>query len=174
MKRVLLRFVCASLVTMMCMGLASCDSFWNTPDNPVNPDDNSGKEDIENIELTPEQVAETMEQLKAAQKEGAQITIAYAYKGVDYEATFERQGDGYAACTPSGGQADWGAWLGAMNGAKVSLKIANNGDGTADIKAVMHGTNGVDYIQDYIGINTIDPENFSFRFTVDSSYLVFE
>ena len=83
-------------------------------------------------------------------------------------------GDGYAACTPSGGQADWGAWLGAMNGAKVSLKIANNGDGTADIKAVMHGTNGVDYIQDYIGINTIDPENFYFRFTVDSSYLVFE
>ena len=83
-------------------------------------------------------------------------------------------GDGYAACTPSGGQADWGAWLAAMNGAKVTLKIANNGDGTADVKAVMHGTDGVDYIQDYIGINTIDPDDFYFRFTVDSSYLVFE
>ena len=83
-------------------------------------------------------------------------------------------GDGYAACTPSGGQADWGAWLSAMNGAKVTLKIANNGDGTADVKAVMHGTDGVDYIQDYIGINTIDPDDFYFRFTVDSSYLVFE
>ena len=83
-------------------------------------------------------------------------------------------GDGYAACTPSGGQADWGAWLAAMNGAKVTLKIANNGDGTADVKAVMHGTDGVDYIQDYIGINTIDPDDFYFRFTVDGSYLVFE
>ena len=83
-------------------------------------------------------------------------------------------GDGYAACTPSGGQADWGAWLAAMNGAKVTLKIANNGDGTADVKAVMHGTDGVDYIQDYIGINTIDPDDFYFRVTVDGSYLVFE
>ena len=83
-------------------------------------------------------------------------------------------GDGYAACTPSGGQADWGAWLAAMNGAKVELTIANNGDGTADVAAVMHGTDGVDYIQYYTGINTIDPDDFYFRLTVDSCYLVFE
>jgi hypothetical protein len=42
------------------------------------------------------------------------------------------------------------------------------------VKAVMHGTDGKEYTQDYIGINTIDPDNFYFRFTVDSSYLVFE
>ena len=83
-------------------------------------------------------------------------------------------GDGYNACKPSGGQADWGAWLSAMNGAKVTMQIANNGDGTADVKTVMHGTDGVDYIQDYIGINTIDPDDFYFRFTVDGSYLVFK
>ena len=84
-------------------------------------------------------------------------------------------GDGYAACTPSMEDGrDWDVWRPAMNGAKVSAKIVNNGDGTADIKVVMHGNNGVDYTQDYIGINTIDPENFYFRFTVDSSYLVFE
>lgn len=83
-------------------------------------------------------------------------------------------GDGYAACTPSGGQSDWGAWLGAMNGAKCSVQIANNGDGTADVKAVMHGTDGVDYIQDYIGINMIDPDDLYFRFTVDGCYLVFD
>lgn len=83
-------------------------------------------------------------------------------------------GDGYGACTPSGGQADWPLWLGAMNGAKVKLQVINNGDGTADVKAVMHGNDGVDYIQDYIGINMIDPDNFYFRFTVDGSYLVFE
>ena len=56
----------------------------------------------------------------------------------------------------------------------VEINKTDNGDGTADIKAVMHGTDGVDYIQNYIGINTIDPDNFYFRFTVDSSYLVFE
>jgi hypothetical protein len=83
-------------------------------------------------------------------------------------------GDGFAACTLSGGPADWGVWLSAMNGAKVTVQVSNNGDGTADVKAVMHGTNGVDYTQDYIGINTIDPDNFYVRFTVDSSYLKFE
>ena len=83
-------------------------------------------------------------------------------------------GDGYAVCTPSGGQADWGAWLAAMNGAKVTLQIANKGDGTADVKAVMHGTDGVDYVQDYIGINGIDPDDLYFRFTVDGCYLKFE
>ena len=82
-------------------------------------------------------------------------------------------GDGYAACTPSGGQTDWGAWLRAMNGAKVTLQVVNNGDGTADVKAVMHGTDGVNYVQDYIGINMIDPDNFYFRLTVDGSYLKF-
>ena len=83
-------------------------------------------------------------------------------------------GDGYAACTPSGGQEDWGKWLAAMNGAKVTVTIANNGNGTADVKAVMHGTDGVTYTQDYIGINTIDADDFYFRFTVDGCHMVFE
>jgi len=86
-------------------------------------------------------------------------------------------GDGYAACTATGGQPDdeaWAVWRDAMNGAKCTAQIVNNGDGTADVKVLMHGTNGVDYTQDYIGINTIDPDDLYFRFTVDSSYLVFE
>ena len=82
--------------------------------------------------------------------------------------------DGNTNLKTNGTQGDWATWLAAMNGAKVTLQIVNNGDGTADIKALMHGTNGVDYIQEYIGINTIDPDNFFFRFTVDGSYLVFE
>ena len=82
--------------------------------------------------------------------------------------------EGNANLKTSGGQADWGAWLAAMNGAKCTAQIVNNGDGTADIKVVMHGTDGKDYVQDYIGINTIDPDDLYFRFTVDSSYLVFE
>ena len=87
-------------------------------------------------------------------------------------------GNGYGACTATGGFGDdddaWATWRGAMNGAKCTAKIVNNGDGTADVKVVMHGTNGVDYTQDYTGINTIDPDNFYFRFTVDGSHLVFE
>ncbi len=84
-------------------------------------------------------------------------------------------GDGYGACTATMEEGrNWDAWRPAMNGAKVSAQIVNNGDGTADIKVVMHGTDGNDYTQDYIGINTVDPDNFYFNFTVDGSYLVFE
>lgn len=83
-------------------------------------------------------------------------------------------GNGYAACTLSGGQEDWATWLAAMNGAKVTVYITNNGDGTADIKAVMYGNDGKTYIQEYKGINTIDPDDMYFRFIVDHSCLVFD
>ena len=83
-------------------------------------------------------------------------------------------GTGYDACTPSGAQDDWATWLAAMDGAKVTAYITNNGDGTADVKTVMAGTDGVTYTQDYIGINTVDPDNFYFNFTVDNSHLEFD
>jgi hypothetical protein len=84
-------------------------------------------------------------------------------------------GNGYGACTATMEDGrDWATWLGAMNGAKVSVQIANKGDGTADIKCVMIGNDGNTYTQDYIGINTIDPDDCYFRFIVDGSYLVFE
>ena len=82
-------------------------------------------------------------------------------------------GDGYAACTPSGTQGDWATWLAAMDGAKVTTYVTNNGDGTADVKAVMEGTNGETYTQEYIGVNTVDPNDFYFRFTVDKCHLEF-
>ena len=83
-------------------------------------------------------------------------------------------GDGYASCTTSGGQADWGAWLAAMDGAKVTTYVTNNGDGTADVKAVMLGTDGNTYYQDYIGIGGVDPQDFYFHFTVDGSHIEFD
>ena len=83
-------------------------------------------------------------------------------------------GDGYGACSTSGGQADWGAWLKAMDGAKVTTYVTNNGDGTADVKAVMLGNDGNTYIQEYNGINTVDPNDFYFRFTVDGSHIEFD
>ena len=83
-------------------------------------------------------------------------------------------GNGYGTCTPSGGQTDWAAWLAAMDGAKVTTYVTNNGDGTADVKCVMVGTDGNTYYQDYIGINTVNPNDFYFRFTVDGSHLEFD
>ena len=74
----------------------------------------------------------------------------------------------------SGGQADWGAWLAAMNGAKVTTYVTNNGNGTADVKAVMKGTDDKTYVQEYKGISTIDPNDFYFRFTIDHSHIEFD
>ena len=83
-------------------------------------------------------------------------------------------GDGYAACTTSGGQSDWSAWLKAMDGAKVNVAVTNHGDGTADVQAVMFGKDGKIYTQEYKGINTIDANDFYFRFTVDGSHIEFD
>ncbi len=83
-------------------------------------------------------------------------------------------GDGYASCTPSCSQTDWAAWLKAMDGAKVTLSITNHGDGTADIHAVILGNDGNTYTQDYIGINTVEPDNCYFRVSVDGSHVAFE
>ena len=83
-------------------------------------------------------------------------------------------GTGYDACTLSGGQQDWGAWLKAMNGAKVKVAVTNNGNGTADVQMVMVGNDGKTYTQSYTGINTIDAGDFYFRFTVDGSHIEFD
>ena len=83
-------------------------------------------------------------------------------------------GAGYEACTLSGGQKDWGAWLKAMNGAKVKVAVTNNGNGTADVQMVMVGNDGKTYTQSYTGINTIDAGDFYFRFTVDGSHIEFD
>lgn len=78
-------------------------------------------------------------------------------------------------CQPSGGQTDWAAWLAAMDGARVTVMVTNNGDGTADVRSIMLGTDGQTYTQDYIGLNTItNPDDFYFHFTVDGSHIVFD
>ena len=78
-------------------------------------------------------------------------------------------------CTPSieDGR-DWNEWRTAMNGAKVTLTVTNNGDGTADVKAVMTGNNNKTYKQDYIGFKNLEPSDFYVRLSVDCCHLVFE
>ena len=61
-----------------------------------------------------------------------------------------------------------------MEGAKVTVTVTNNGDGTADVKAIMIGNDGEEYWQKYEGISISDPDDVWFRFTVDGSCLVFD
>lgn len=83
-------------------------------------------------------------------------------------------GNGYAACTPIGTQGDWATWLATMNGAKVKMFVTNCNNGTADIQAIVTGTDGSVTVQNYLGINTIDPSDLNVAFTVDSSHLKFD
>lgn len=69
---------------------------------------------------------------------------------------------------------DWDAWRAAMNGAKVTAKITNNGDGTADIVTDMLGNDGVLYQVQYLGLSGIDKEDMYFRFVCEGSHLVFD
>ena len=82
--------------------------------------------------------------------------------------------EGNEGLVTSGGQQDWGAWLAAMDGAKVKLSVTNCGDGTANVRVEMLGTDGVLYEQFYNGINNIDPENLYFNLTVDNSHILFD
>lgn len=87
--------------------------------------------------------------------------------GIDGNPSFQRKG-GF------GTDEEWATWRSAMNGAKVKARIFNNGDGTADVMITMLGTDGVTYQQDYLGINSIDPDDFFFRFSCEGAHLVFE
>ena len=82
--------------------------------------------------------------------------------------------DNNSNLTTSGGQSDWGAWLAAMDGAKVTTYVTNNGDGSADVVAIMEGNDGVVYQQMYQGIAVDNPNDFFFRFTVDGSHIEFD
>ncbi|MBQ9678910.1 MAG: hypothetical protein IJV44_12310, partial [Prevotella sp.] len=67
---------------------------------------------------------------------------------------------------------DWATWLKAMSLAKCTLTLYNYGDGTADIKCTMLGSDGVTYTQEYNTIE-VDKDNLYFAFTVDNSHVEF-
>lgn len=83
-------------------------------------------------------------------------------------------GDGYGTCTATTDVDNWDEWRPAMDGARVTTYVTNNGDGTADVKAVMDCTNMRTYVQEYKGISTVDPENFYFHYTVEGSHIEFD
>lgn len=83
-------------------------------------------------------------------------------------------GSGYGSCVHGGTQGDWAPWLASMDGAKVTVYITNINNGTADVQIVMRGTDGKTYTQHYLGINSINPNDLYFAFTIDSCHLVFD
>ena len=83
-------------------------------------------------------------------------------------------GSGYGSCVHGGTQGDWVPWLASMNGAKVTVYITNVSNGTADVQIVMRGTDGKTYTQHYLGIDSINPNDLYFAFTIDSCHLVFD
>ena len=86
----------------------------------------------------------------------------------------DQQQDEHVAKSMEAGR-DWAVWLAAMEGAKVTVSITNNGDNTANMKAVMVGNDGKTYTQEYKNLNTVtDSDNFYFHFTVDHCHMVFE
>lgn len=86
-------------------------------------------------------------------------------------------GPGYennAACIHYGTQGVWKDWLKGMNGAKVTVFVTNNGDGTADVLSTMEGTTGQKSTQYYYGLNNMNSNNLEFMLSVDGCHLVFE
>lgn len=83
-------------------------------------------------------------------------------------------GSGYGSCVHGGTQGDWAPWLASMDGAKVTVYITNINNGTADVQIVMRGTDGKTYTQHYLGIDSINPNDLFFAFTIDSCHLVFD
>lgn len=73
----------------------------------------------------------------------------------------------------SGGQADWAAWLAAMNGAKCTAYVTNTGNGTADVQIIMNGNDSKVYYQYYLGV-LVNMDDLGLAFTIDHSHIVFD
>ena len=69
---------------------------------------------------------------------------------------------------------NWDIFATIMDGAKVTTYITNNGDGTADIKAVVEATDGKVYTQNYKGLNNIDSNDLYYNLSMEKAHLVFE
>lgn len=80
--------------------------------------------------------------------------------------------NGYEACIHNSTHGNSASWLTDMNGAKVTIFVTNNGNGTADVLAVMKGNKAV-YTQYYLGINDVNANDLYFALTVDKCHLVF-
>lgn len=92
MKKLIYRMLCGVLLAMLCMSVTSCEELANAL---FGSSDNPSEIKVDVDKLTPEQIAQAVKLLEDVQKEGAQLTVSFTYKTVDYDATFEKKGDDY-------------------------------------------------------------------------------
>ena len=69
---------------------------------------------------------------------------------------------------------NWDVFTKVLDGAKVTTYVTNNGDGTADVKAVVIGSDGNTYSQSYTGLQNIDADDFGYKLSMEKAHLVFE
>ena len=69
---------------------------------------------------------------------------------------------------------NWDTFRQVLDGAVVTTYVTNNGDGTADVKTVVLGSDGQTYNQRYIGLKDIDANDFGFKLSMEKAHLVFE
>ena len=69
---------------------------------------------------------------------------------------------------------NWNSFKTIINGARVATYITNNGDGTADVTAVVAGTDGKIYTQKYTGLKDIDPNDLCFYLSTEKGHLEFD
>lgn len=84
--------LCGVLLAVLCMSVTSCEELANAL---FGSSDNPSEIKVDVDKLTPEQIAQAVKLLEDVQKEGAQLTVSFTYKTVDYDATFEKKGDDY-------------------------------------------------------------------------------
>ena len=68
---------------------------------------------------------------------------------------------------------NWDTFMGAINGSKVSVTVANAGDGTASIRYTVTDGNGEERFQYYDNI-AVDAADVQFAFVTEESYLIFD
>ena len=56
----------------------------------------------------------------------------------------------------------------------MTTYVTNNGDGTADVKAVVLGSDGNTYTQSYTGLKNIDANDFCFNLSMEKAHLEFD
>ena len=93
----------------------------------------------------------------------------YCFVRADNWGTGESYWEGCQSC-----DFDWTTFKKVMDGARVTTYITNNGDGTADVKAIIEGSDGKTYTQKYTGLKNIDSNDLYFTLSMEKAHLVFE
>ena len=81
-------------------------------------------------------------------------------------------GDSYGAVS-SASDWDWDTFKGALDGSKISVTVANDGNGTASIRYFVIDGNGTEHFQYYDNL-AVDSSDMQFAFVTEESYLIFD